>query len=120
MAITVVDHKSPYFQQVISLARANSATLGFLPKNAFIESAYDRKLLVATDPQGDFLGYLLYQISQKKMLAYIVHLCVRQEHRKTKVATTLVQELKAVTKNALRGIRVRCRRDFEAYHLLDC
>ncbi len=118
MAITtVVDRKSPYFQQVISLARANSATLGFLPKKAFIESAYDRKLLVATDPQGDFLGYLLYQISQKKMLAYIVHLCVRQEHRKTKVATTLVQELKAVTKNALRGIRVRCRRDFEANNI---
>jgi ribosomal protein S18 acetylase RimI-like enzyme len=47
-------------------------------------------LLVATDDKGNFLGYLLYGISGKKMLAYIVHLCVHPEHRKKKVATILV------------------------------
>lgn len=117
MTVTAVDHRSPYLEQVISLARANSSTLGFLPKDAFIESARHRKLLVATDSGAKFLGYLLYEISRKKMLAYVVHLCVRPEYRKAKVATTLVHELKAVTRTTVRGIRVRCRRDFEANNI---
>jgi len=114
MTITAIDEKSPYLKQVIALARANSSTLGFLPKDAFIESTRRRHLLVAADDEGNVLGYLLYGISGKKMLAYIVHLCVRPEYRKNKVATTLVQELKAQTYNTLHGIRVRCRRDYEA------
>ena len=114
MTVTPINENSAYFKQVIALARANSSTLGFLPKDAFIESARRQNLLVAVDDEGNFLGYLLYGISAKKMLAYIVHLCVRPEYRKRRVAHTLVQQLKAVTKNSLRGIRVRCLRDFEA------
>ncbi len=117
MTVTAIDQKSPCLEQVIALARANSSTLGFLPRDAFLEGAHRRTLLVATDDKGDFLGYLLYGISSKNMLAYIVHLCVRPENRKRKVASTLVQELIAVTTNHLRGIRVRCRRDFEANNI---
>ena len=117
MTVTAIDRTSPHLQQVIALARANSSALGFLPKDAFIEGTHRRNLLVAADEEGNFLGYLLYAISGKKMLAYIVHLCVRPEYRKRKVAYALVQELKAVTKNSLRGIRVRCRRDFEASNI---
>jgi hypothetical protein len=90
MIITAIDESSPYFKQVIALARANSSTLGFLPKTVFVNGARHRPLLVATDDKGNFLGYLLYGISGKKMLAYIVHLCVHPEHRKKKVATILV------------------------------
>ena len=117
MTIAAVDEKSPYLKQVVTLARANSSTLGFLPKHAFIEGARHRHLLVAVDDVGNFLGYLLYGISGKKMLAYIVHLCVRPEYRKRKLASALVQQMKAVTENTVRGIRVRCRRDFGANHV---
>jgi hypothetical protein len=114
MTVTAIDENSPYLKQVIALARANSSTLGFLPKAVFVSGARCRTLLVATDEKANFLGYLLYGISAKKMLAYIVHLCVNAEHRKKKVATILVQKLKAQTNDALGGIRVRCRRDYEA------
>ena len=117
MTVTPINENSAYFKQVIALARANSSTLGFLPKAAFIESTHRQNLLVASDDEGIFLGYLLFGISAKKMLAYIVHLCVRPEYRKRRVAHTLVQQLKAVTKNSVRGIRVRCRRDFEASNI---
>jgi len=117
MTITAIDEKSPHLKQIVALARANTSTLGFLPKDAFLEGAHRRTLLVALDDVGNCLGYLLYGISGKKMLAYIVHLCVRPEDRKRKVASALVEELKAVTGNTLRGIRVRCRRDFEANHV---
>ena len=109
MTVTAIDENSPYLKQVIALARANSSTLGFLPKAVFVNGARHRTLLVATDEKGNFLGYLLYGISGKKMLAYIVHLCVHPEHRKKKVATILVQKLKTQTNDALGGIRVRCR-----------
>lgn len=109
-----IDPRSPHLEEVIKLASANTSNLGFLPKGGFIQRARQRCLLVAFDNDGNFLGYLLYGISQKKMLAYIIHLCVLPEHRKNKVATHLVQTLKDITKNSLRGIRVRCRRDFEA------
>jgi hypothetical protein len=114
MTIIAIDENSPHLEPVLALARANSSTLGFLPRAAFIESARDRKLLVATDKEGKFLGYLLYGISGRKMLAYIKHLCILPKHRKSKVATFLVQELRAQTSDMFRGIRVRCRRDYEA------
>ena len=109
-----IDQRSPYLEDVIKLASANTINLGFLPKGVFIERARQRCLLVTLDNRDKFLGYLLYGISQKKMLAYIVHLCVTPQYRKKGVAAHLVQKLKDVTKNSLRGIRVHCRRDFEA------
>lgn len=109
-----IDPRSPHLEEVIKLASANTSNLGFLPKGGFIQRARQRCLLVAFDNDGNFLGYLLYGISQKKMLAYIIHLCVLPEHRKTRVAAHLVQALKDGTKNSFRGIRVHCRRDFEA------
>ena len=48
------------------------------------------------------------------MLAYIVHFCVRRSQRGKGVAKALFDELKKATKDAFRGIRVRCRRDYEA------
>ena len=77
MAIVTIDESSPYLTQVLNLARLNSSTLGFLPRAAFLEAARQQRLLVAINVEGDFLGYLLYGISAKVMLAYIVHLCVR-------------------------------------------
>lgn len=114
MKVVAIDQQSRYLENVIKLASVNTSSLGFLPKGAFMQAAHRRCLLVALDDQDNFLGYLLYAIAQKKMLAYIVHLCVPLEHRKNKVAAHLVQTLKDITKNSLRGIRVRCRRDFEA------
>src|SRR5688500_459865 len=102
MTITAIDEKSPHLKQIVAFARANTSTLGFLPKEAFLEGARRRTLLVALDDVGNCLGYLLYGISGKKMLAYIVHLCVRPEYRKRKVASALVKELRAVTGNTLR------------------
>jgi len=114
MAIVTIEESSPYLTQVLNLARLNSSTLGFLPRAAFLEAARQQRLLVAINVEGDFLGYLLYGISAKVMLAYIVHLCVRPEHRGKKIASELVQVLKAQTNKVVHGLRVRCRRDYEA------
>ena len=49
----------------------------------------------------------------RKCLAYIVHLCVVQSHRRLGVAKALFEKLKTDTQNTFHGIRVRCRRDYE-------
>ena len=106
--------KSPQMEKVIDLARANSSTLGFLPRSAFISSAARKQLLVALDDNQDTLGYLLYGTTRKTMLAYIVHLCVCEGTQNKGIALSLFDELKRITKGTLRGIRVRCRRDYDA------
>jgi predicted nucleic acid-binding protein/GNAT superfamily N-acetyltransferase len=114
MEIVAIGERSDHLEEVIELARANAATLGFLPRGAFIKYASENQLLVALDESREVLGYLLYGTSRRKMLAYIVHLCVRQSQRGKGIAKALFEKLKKATQDTLHGIRVRCRRDYEA------
>ncbi len=113
MEIFAIDEMSPYLQEVMELGRANTNKLGFLPRGAFVKYAADNQIFVALDKERKIIGYLLYATSSKEKLAYIVHLCVEQSSRRKGVAKALFEELKTVTKDAFRGIRVRCRRDYE-------
>lgn len=99
--------------KTIELGNQNKATLGFLPKGAYIRSAKNKRLLVAADEKNNFLGYLLYDVNFRNMAAYIVHLSTIKSHQKSGVAKALFDELKEITKNNYRGIRVRCRRDYK-------
>lgn len=109
-----IDENSPYMQEITQLAQANATTLGFLPKGAFNTLAADRQIIVAVDNNESFLGYLLYGTNQKSSLAYITHLCVNRLVRNRGVAKALFNELKNITKKRFRGIRVRCRREYDA------
>ncbi len=112
-----IDQKSLYFEQAIALGEANRATLGFFPKGAFEESASKKRIIVAVDEDSrSLLGYLLYGISRRKMLAYIVHLCVAGNQREKGIARALFNELDNSTKS-FRAIRVHCRIDYEANNL---
>jgi GNAT superfamily N-acetyltransferase/predicted nucleic acid-binding protein len=114
MKIVAIDEVFPYLEAVVELAQANSDTLGFLPRGAFIGHATYGQILVALDDKEKVLGYLLYGTNRKEVLAYITHLCVAQPQRGQGIALALFDELKKVTKDTFRGIRVRCRRDYEA------
>lgn len=114
MEIATINEQSSFLEDVIELGRANANTLGFLPRGAFSKYASEGQILVAYDERQELIGYLLYATSTKKALAYIVHLCVAAGHRQEGVAKALFDELKNVTKDKFRGIRVRCRRDYAA------
>lgn len=114
MEIVTIDENSPHLEEVIDLAQANSATLGFLPRGAFINYAANDQILVALDDKESVLGYLLYAINRKSVFVYIVHLCVERFSRRKGIAEALFNELKRVTRDTYRGIRVRCRRDYDA------
>lgn len=113
MTVLAIDHTSDHFETVKKLWRANSVTLGFLPDGAFEDYARRKRILVAVDA-GYCVGYLLYRAGKVK--ATIAHLCVDKEHRGNGHSRALVNHLMGITGH-LRGIDLRCRRDFDANKL---
>ena len=112
MKIVFVDENSPYLEQVISLGEKHKKTLGFFPYGAYIEQARRRKIIAACK-NDRVIGYILYNINQKSLLVYIVHLCIDASFRNKGLANCLIKKVSSITKT-LRGIRVHCRRDFNA------
>ncbi|AFZ04540.1 GNAT family N-acetyltransferase [Calothrix sp. PCC 6303] len=107
--IESIDNYSQHLATVIKLWRANSKTLGNLPKGAFEERAAHRQILVALDSEGSCVGYLLYRRSRDWFA--IAHLCIDPDCRGKGVAKQLVDRLKQITTSS-RGIRLSCRRDY--------
>jgi len=102
---------SPVLSAVKALWRAHSDTLGFFPEGAFADYAARGQIAVALDDRQHCLGYLLHRVASDR--AIIVHLCVSPESRGTGVARLLVDDLSSATRH-LRGIGLRCRRDYDA------
>jgi len=111
--IFVIDDKSPYLEQVIRLGDANKATLGLLPRGAFFALAAREWIIAALDGNKNLLGYLLYGTNNSAVV-YITHLCVDKTQRGKGVASKLFSKLKELTQEYFKGVRVRCRRDYEA------
>ncbi|KAB8330012.1 N-acetyltransferase [Scytonema tolypothrichoides VB-61278] len=107
--IEAIDNYSPYLATVRKLWRANSKTLGNLPKGAFEERAKHRQILVALDSEAGCIGYLLYRRSYDWFT--ITHLCIDPVCRGKGVAKQLVDRLKQITTSS-RGIKLSCRRDY--------
>lgn len=111
VTVLEIDETSPHLIAVKELWRANKATLGFLPDGAFNEYASKRMILVALNPDGECIGYLLYRLSRMRVI--IAHLCVREDQRRRGVARLLFEGLKARTSQCF-DIVLNCRRDFAA------
>ncbi len=116
--ISIIDHSSKYFEKVIQLSEANKKTLGFLPYGAFEQLAAKKQVIVAVDDKTDaLLGYLLFNLSRRKMLASVVHLCIDVKQRGKGITRELFSVLKEQTKQGYRAIRVHCRIDYDANRL---
>ena len=111
VTIEAIDHTSPHLQTVIALGDANKKTLGLLPRDAFVEYAIKRMILVAIDAEQNCIGYLLYRKAIRKHAIVIVHLCVNPSWRSKDVAKKLVNYLSQKTQDFYR-IELKCRRDY--------
>ncbi len=112
--IVFIKDRMDLLNDVIDLGDVNSTTLGFYPRGAYEKSAKENKIILTTDSSSEVLGYLLYSINKKSQFVYIVHLCVEQSQRKQDIASKMLEKLKEETSELLRGIRVRCRKDYDA------
>lgn len=102
--------QSEKFKKAVELGDRNSATLGFLPYQAFEKYATENQLIgIFEKSSNDLMGYLLYRISFNRVT--IVHCCINENHRKKNVALKLVDYLKNNTKQ-FEGIKLSCRNDY--------
>lgn len=109
MQIDPIDDTSPHFQAVLKLGKANSGTLGFLPKGGFLDYAQERRIVVAVNDTGTCIGYLLYRLVRNK--AIVAHFCVDEAVRKQGTARQMMNWLIQATKKQ-QGILLTCRKDF--------
>ena len=112
LKIEAIDDKSPHLKTVIALGRANKATLGLFPDEAFAGHAARRQILVALTPEEKCIGYLLYRSVRRDNIIVIVHLCVEPSWRGRGVARMLVNHLSLNTQEYY-GIKLKCRCDYE-------
>ena len=111
VTIEEIDETSPHLETVIALGDANKKTLGFFTEGAFRESARQRVILIALNPQKNCIGYLLYRPVRRSNIIVIVHLCVAPAYRGRGVTKQLVNSLSQKTQNFY-GIQLKCRRDY--------
>jgi len=112
--VSLVTDDSPYLNDVKSLWRQNSQTLGFYPVGAFEERAKKRQIIGAFE-NGTLVGYVLYYTT-KSPCVRISHLCVAESCRGGGIARALISELQASTKMC-KGIGLYCRRDYPSWRI---
>lgn len=100
------------FDQVVSLGTKNSKTLGHFPKGAFTEYGKKGTILGAHSDNQTLLGYILFSITASKRTIRIVHLCIREDHRREGIAKLLLDEVRSKFSLQLKGIALSCREDY--------
>ena len=111
MTIEFIDNRNRFFQDVKTLGKKNSATLGFMPEGGFEDHAENKCIIIAVERES-LLGYLMYRVVSRYSRISIVHLCVNDTYRGKGVSTALLDALKSKYKKQYRGISLSCRRDF--------
>ena len=112
MTIEFIDNRNRFFEDVKTLVRKNSATLGFMPEGGFEDHARNKCIIIAYD--GKILaGYLMFRIVSRFSRISIVHLCVSEEYRGKGISTALLYALKSKYEKVYRGISLSCRTDFD-------
>ena len=105
---------SLHYDQVLELGNANTKTLGLLPFSAIRDAAENGGVLGYIN-NGVLVGYVLFARLIRSGRIRLTHLCVDAEHRGSGIARELVEAI--VERNPNRtGIRLSCRKDYEAHH----
>jgi len=110
--IETVSPGSPYYERVIELGNANSATLGHLPYSAIEEAAAEGRVLAWVE-DGEFKGYALYRKRIRAGDISLTHLCVNRDRRGRGIARELVEGIVEGNPNRA-GIHLSCRKDYDA------
>lgn len=98
-------------EDIYKLWGSNRATLGLMPKEAFIESIKKKWVIVAVE-EGFISGYLLFRYTNRNQSLSIVHLCVDKSSRGKGLSSKLIDKLVSLYKSSARGIKLSCRSDY--------
>ena len=95
------------------LMKANSATLGFLFREALLDYLEKGWVLGAKYGDGSLAAYILF--ANRRTDVRVAHLCVDQEIRGKGLARKLMERLATDSRSrGLLSLELHCRRDFQA------
>lgn len=109
MEFRIVDRNSEWLDKVIALGDSCKATIGFMPKQAFVDYAY-RKEILALIMDKELVAYVMYRYKGYSLI--IVHMCVSEQYRGCGYAKKLMDALFAQEKNYVEQFELYCRRDY--------
>ena len=112
MTITRSSNATALHAAVVTLGDKHRATLGFMPREAFLDLLSKGRVLIAHEGR-DVLGYLLFRHVAVRHTVSITHLCVDKSKVGRGVARALVDRLVADHPHA-HAVELRCRRDYDA------
>lgn len=97
--------------KVVNLGNQFKRYLGLYPAGAIREAIIDGRVIGAYR-SGDLVGYVLFDLPRSDIR--LVHLCVSKDSRRAGIARRLVDEIQH-RHGDRDGIRLKCRRDYEAH-----
>lgn len=109
MDYTVVSARSKLLKKVQNLGDSASSTVGFLPREAFVDYARKGHILALTE-DDELLAYVMYRY--RKNAIVIVQLCVSPLQQGKGFAKLLVNELFEREKDCISHMQLSCRRDY--------
>ncbi len=111
MEFRFINYSDPFLKEVIDLGKRNSHTLGLMPKDAYIQQARKRCIVVAYD-KDLLIGFCLFRIVESKNRIAITQVCIDTDFRKKGVANLLLNQVRDKYKDDLGGMLVSCREDY--------
>ena len=95
------------------LRKANSTTLGFLPREALLAHLKKGWVLGAKCGDGSLAAYILF--ANRRRDVRVAHVCVCRELRGKGLARKLMERIATDSRNqGLLALELHCRRDFDA------
>lgn len=111
MEYKFIDHNNPLLTQVIELGRRNSQTLGLMPRDAYIQQAKKRCIVIAFK-KDQLIGYCLFRTTFTKHRIGITQVCVEKNYRGNGIAGELLNQVKIKYGSLFGGMLVSCREDY--------
>ena len=112
MEFKFIDNSDPFIIEVIKLGKKNSATLGLMPKDVYIEQARKKCLVIAFE--GSVLcGFCLFRLAETKSRIGITQVCVAPSARRRGIAKLLLNQVRNKFNLLAKGMLVSCREDYK-------
>ena len=102
---------------VDGLMKANSATLGFLPREALLSYLNRGGALGSKRPNGQLVAYMLFA-PRRNGIVRIAHLCVSEDFNGRGLARRFVERLAKDSRvQGIDALDLHCRRDYAAHQM---
>jgi ribosomal protein S18 acetylase RimI-like enzyme len=111
MANEITLAKLDQLDDIYKLWGTNRATLGLMPRDAFIDSIKKNWVIISKE-DGFITAYLLFRFTNRNQTLSIVHLCVDKAFRGKGLSSKLIDKLVELYKSSARGIKLSCRSDY--------